>query len=102
MKKNSTRFGPHSVNPGHEVRALRIALLSLFFAGSLLCVSARASTPSRERTSLNADWRFQKGDPSEAAGRLDYEKIKDVVSMTGNEFMKSATLAVSPERTSLG
>jgi len=49
--------------------------------------TARAAVPLRERVSLNADWRFQKGDPPGTEGRLAYEKIKDRVTATGNEFV---------------
>ena len=82
-----------------ERRALRIALLSALFVGIMLSSSVQAGIPTRERISLNDDWRFQKGDSPEAAGRLEYEKIKDLVTMTGNEFTKgSATPAVPSER----
>lgn len=40
----------------------------------------------RERLSFNADWRFKKDDPAGTEGRLSYEKIKDRVTATGNEF----------------
>src|SRR5262245_5928503 len=51
--------------------------------------SARASAAGspRERVSLNAGWRFQKGDPKEAEGQLEYQKIKDWINATGNEFV---------------
>jgi beta-galactosidase len=40
----------------------------------------------RERISLDAGWRFQKGDPAGAEGQLAYQKIKNWVTATGNEF----------------
>lgn len=40
----------------------------------------------RERLSFNADWRFQKDDPPGTEGKLAYEKIKNWVTATGNEF----------------
>ena len=46
--------------------------------------------PARERLSLNADWRFKKDDPSGSDGLLSYEKIKDWVNATGNEFVAKA------------
>jgi beta-galactosidase len=49
-----------------------------------------AAVPLRERISLNADWRFQKGDPAGSEGRLAYEKIKDWVTASGNEFVLSS------------
>ena len=41
---------------------------------------------ARERLSFNADWRFQKDDPPGTDGQLAYEKIKNWVTATGNEF----------------
>ena len=62
-------------------------------------VLAQQTPPPRERVSLNADWRFQKGDPSGADGRLAYEKIKPWVTATGNEFVLSSG-AQKPSRPS--
>src|SRR5262249_8161380 len=42
---------------------------------------------ARERLLFNTDWRFQKGDPAGAEGRLEYQKIKDWITATGNEFV---------------
>ena len=53
----------------------------------LFPVVAYAAEPVRERISLNADWRFEKGDPKEANGQLEYQKIKDWIKATGNEFI---------------
>jgi beta-galactosidase len=52
--------------------------------------AAGAAVPLRERISLNADWRFQKSDPAGTEGRLAYEKIKDWLTATGNEFVLSS------------
>ena len=49
--------------------------------------TAPAAVPLRERISLNANWRFQKGDPPGTEGRLAYERIKDWVAATGNELV---------------
>ena len=38
---------------------------------------------------MNADWRFQKHDPPGSEGVLSYERIKDWVTATGNEFVGS-------------
>ncbi len=59
--------------------------------------TAGAAVPLRERISLNADWRFQKGDPPGTEGRLAYEKIKDGVTATGNEFVLTSG-AKNPSR----
>ncbi|MCI0661465.1 MAG: DUF4982 domain-containing protein [Acidobacteria bacterium] len=50
-------------------------------------VRASAADSPRERLSLNAGWRFQKGDPKEAEGQLVYQKIRDWIIVTGNEFV---------------
>jgi beta-galactosidase len=52
-------------------------------------LAAQISAP-RERISLNADWRFQKGDPPGSEGQLAYEKIKSLFKSTGNEFTTNA------------
>src|ERR1700730_18501007 len=54
------------------------------------------STPVRERLSMNADWRFKKDDPVESQGVLGYEKIKDWVTVSGNEFVGSNSKRVRP------
>jgi beta-galactosidase len=53
--------------------------------------TAKAQTSGpRERLSFNADWRFHKDDPAGTEGRLSYEKIKGVVTLTGGEFTTKA------------
>jgi len=51
------------------------------------------NAPLRDRLSLNTGWRFQKGDPAGAGGRLAYEKIKPWVIATGNEFVRNRDAA---------
>ena len=74
------------------------SLLSFALAACVLAVAlapgsaAGAEESPRERLSLNADWRFQKDDPADARGRLEYAKIKDRVTATGREFEKPAGL----------
>src|SRR6266480_5008433 len=55
----------------------------LLTASPLVCAQ---NTTARERLSFNADWRFQKDDPPGTDGQLSYEKIKNWVTATGNEF----------------
>jgi len=86
------------------------------FLGLLLCITALgggasllrsepAASPG-ERTSLNADWRFQREDPAEVKGSLAYEKIKDEVGATGAEFIlfspKHAAAKPVPATSDLG
>jgi beta-galactosidase len=58
---------------------------------SLPLFTVDAQDTSRVRTSLNADWRFQKDDPPEAKGKLDYPAVKKWVMATGSELTKSGT-----------
>lgn len=48
-----------------------------------------------ERVSFNENWRFQKGDPQGAEGVLFYEKIKDWVRATGNEYVLTSNAVKS-------
>jgi len=50
----------------------------------------------RERVSFNESWRFQKGDPEGTGDKLSYEKIKDWVRATGNEFVRDGVKRVKP------
>jgi beta-galactosidase len=61
---------------------------SLILLGLSIILTSPAYAQTRERLSLNADWRFQKGDPAEAEGQLNYEKIKDRLTLTGSDFKK--------------
>jgi beta-galactosidase len=56
-----------------------------FLLISLFSVAFPQTT--RERSSFNENWRFQNGDPNGAEGILAYEKIKDWVRASGNEFV---------------
>ena len=62
----------------------------------ILAPATFGQSASRERLSLNADWRFKKDDPVESQGVLNYEKIKDWVTATGNEFAGSKSKRVRP------
>ena len=57
---------------------------------------------ARERISLNADWRFVKNDPPGVEGRLAFDKIKDWVNTTGNEFVLSSATRKSRPAGNLG
>jgi beta-galactosidase len=58
-------------------------------------VRGQQATP-RERLSLNPDWRFKKDDPAGTEGQLSYEKIKDWVTATGNDFTNHAGAGKQP------
>lgn len=66
--------------------------LKLLIAAPLLIPLVRSADASeiaavRERISLNADWRFIKGDPAGLGESLDYERVKDWVLPTGDELL---------------
>jgi len=69
-------------------------LLCLALLGCLQARTSHATAagtePSRERISFNTGWRFQKNDPPGAEGQLAYQKIKNWVIATGNEFALGA------------
>ncbi|HEV7927438.1 MAG TPA: beta galactosidase jelly roll domain-containing protein, partial [Verrucomicrobiae bacterium] len=65
-------------------------LLAFCLAG--LAATAQPVSPA-ERISLDADWRFVKGDPTEAEGKLNYSEIKDWVEASGAVFTTNADLA---------
>ena len=76
----------------------RIGMLILvFLVLALNALSAQAQRPARERLSLNADWRFQKSDPTGTEGQLAYGKIRPWVIATGNEFLRQAPRPARPE-----
>ncbi len=60
---------------------------------ALASASCAVRPPVRERVSFNADWRFAKGDPNGAAGRLSYGNIREWVLPTGVSFTKDPNLA---------
>ncbi len=74
--------------------------LTLVIGVALLALqpsSATAQRLTRERLSFNADWRFQKGDPSGTEGQLAYERSKPWMIATGNEFVVAAGKPQRPE-----
>jgi beta-galactosidase len=54
--------------------------------------AAAADTPPRQKLSLDADWRFIKGDPADANGSLAYTEIKPWILPNGNAFLVSTTV----------
>jgi beta-galactosidase len=71
------------------------ALPTAIIALGLVCPTAFAAGPTspREGASLNAGWRFIKGDPDDVTNQLEYANIKDWVEATGAEFTTNADLA---------
>ena len=58
----------------------------------LLAHSVALATP-RERISLNADWRFYRGDAAEAGTNLSYAKLKPWLLPTANAFTTNSPAA---------
>ena len=53
---------------------------------ALTCVTS----PARERIRFNAGWRFTKGDPANATGKLSYDKLKPWLLPSANGFSTNA------------
>src|ERR1017187_8302256 len=75
--------------------------MGLLVAAMLIATPAMlraAGTPSsRERLSLNADWRFIKGEPAGSEGKLSYETLKPWLLATGPEFSLNAPPPPKPD-----
>ncbi len=76
----------NNVKPRRLIIARAAGFWLAFFLLSPLSLTAQVSTVPRERISLNADWRFQQGDPPGTEGQLAYEKIKPWIIAAPNEF----------------
>ncbi len=72
-----------------------IVMAMVFLLGVSVAYQAQAQSGTRERLALNADWRFQKGDPAGIEGQLSYERLKPWIIPTGNDFVKGEK---KPER----
>jgi beta-galactosidase len=57
---------------------------------SVLTASAQPVSPA-ERISLDAGWRFEKGDPADTGEKLAYSAIKDWVKASGAAFTSNST-----------
>src|SRR5882724_380622 len=51
-----------------------VAIMSL--SSALVCIRAAETDLPRERVSLNAGWRFYKGDPQWMSPQLDYASVR--------------------------
>ena len=64
---------------------------TLLIAAAIIFLMSVSSTvfaqAAGERSSFNENWSFQKDDPGGAEGKLEYDKIKNWVTPTGNEFV---------------
>ena len=64
-----------------------------FSFGLIICLLSTVF--GNERTSFNENWRFQRNDPAGTEGKLSYEKIKDWVRASGNEFVLTSNAVKS-------
>ncbi len=82
----------------HFICSSLIASLLFAFSPATVAAEPESTNPVREKASLNSDWRFQKSDPAEVQGALDYQKIKAWVLPASNAFTKDpAKHAKRPE-----
>ena len=82
----------------------RIPILTLTFAALLAAPAARAGNPPRERISINDDWRFTKGDPTNLTTSLLYdvrrrEKVRRVAPAEADGNSTLGEPAASDEST---
>ena len=80
-------------NQKRHIRCFQTMILMLFCA---FAAFAQTKNSPRERNSFNENWLFQKDDPAGAEGVLSYEKIKDWVKATGNEFVSDGEKSARP------
>ena len=62
--------------PQQRHASLLLRMLASMFSLTALCAqvsAATVTTTTRERISLNAGWRFHRGDPENMQGMLDYD-----------------------------
>ncbi len=77
---------------------LRPLGFTFLFAAVILGLGRADSVPAsspRERLSFDQDWRFQKGDPAEVAGKLGYDVLKPWMLPTGNAFVSDPAAKAS-------
>jgi beta-galactosidase len=104
------QFNNHQITMRNEKNCRAVIAACMTFAGGLqtpailaaLCLAAQGAWAAemnspRERILLDNAWRFTKGDPADAAGKLGYPAIKDWVTATGNEFSKTPPATPRPE-----
>jgi len=76
---------------------MTISKCSLVLLVITLAVASSSNAQTRQRIPFNEFWLFQKGDPVGAGDTLSYEKIKDWVRATGNEFVRDGVKRVRPQ-----
>jgi len=77
------------------VSRIFVAMVSAIVLSTTL---AAQTHPVRERLEFNDSWLFQKGDPVGTGDTLSYEKIKDWVRATGNDFVRDGVKRDRPDK----
>lgn len=77
-----------------------LSLILLTMLGSM--VGCASQPVARQRISLDANWQFTRNDPTDAAGQLDYAKIKPWVEATGDEFLHGPASHTARPSTNIG
>ncbi len=88
-----TPFLPLALSRVHG--SILVGVLAVALQPGLTRAAAPASP--RERLSFNADWRFIKGDPDGAEGKLTYAMLKPWLVATGPEFSTNVPPAARPD-----
>lgn len=70
---------------------LLFLLAALALSSTAMHVRAATTTPARERLSLDAGWRFYKGDPQWVATRLDYPTVRTWVLPSSAPLLGAGT-----------
>jgi beta-galactosidase len=108
-KRNCTRFyaNQHALRPPLDAQPLAIARINwshptllaslLTLALQPAATQASAALPPRERLSFNADWRFQKNEPTNVTARLSYDNIKAWLLPSSAAFIKTNQKPVRPD-----
>jgi beta-galactosidase len=98
--KSTDAIVPIIADPPARRRLPPWAIAALLCGLAVLPATARAAESTRERASLDLDWRFTRDDPPAAGDSLAYAKIRDWVAATGTDFLSvDRPLPVRPEGT---
>jgi len=71
-------------------------LISICFLFLIFVSISFGQDGGSRRTNFNENWRFQKNDPSGADSVLAWDKVKDWVAATGNEYVIDGAKAARP------
>jgi beta-galactosidase len=66
-----------------------------FAALALPSFHLSAADAPRTRVSLDADWRFQRDDPADSNGVLDFKKVEKFDMISGSELVKTGTVTTA-------